>query len=569
MSQASSSANRTMVIHPGSLNLRIGRAWDPRPCVVPHVVAWRKKKSDVVEDVASLPPADGYRHGEDVNVDDVDKVTRPFLQGSLKALCGPESRMKVSKLNSTIEVVRFEVDTKDFAMRNESDAPKFLVADEALDISSTGNDPLDYDLIWPIRNGKLHVTAQRSLTAVLSDIETIWTETLRQKFEISKAQLHQYRCILVVADIYNRNHVKQLINMLLVHMNFSSVIIHQESVCATYGCGVSSAVVIDVGHQKTSVSCVDDGISLDLTRITFDFGGDDVTRMFHKLLLKSGFPKKSCDLRKTSDKLVMDDLKQKHCTLYPNGVKVERIDFSDTHKYHIFYTASEVIQAPLSFFYPSLHGVTPATFGVRYASVNQGDSEDPHDENYLLATKPKYSDASCKKTQKQHEKPLHDSAASAESRAAVKRLEEAIVWSISQCNDADREVKRRCVSSFLLVGGGLGNFTNVERVLASKLRDEVMLQYSSISRGGGGVDGCGDDEHDVDDEDHKTMKMLLSKDLYMRVVTRPKDLDPAMIVWKGASVMSCLDTAQELWIEQSEWKQHGLKVLRERCAFVW
>ena len=65
-----------------------------------------------------------------MNVDDVDKVTRPFLQGSLKALCGPESRMKVSKLNSTIEVVRFEVDTKDFAMRNESDAPKFLVADE-------------------------------------------------------------------------------------------------------------------------------------------------------------------------------------------------------------------------------------------------------------------------------------------------------------------------------------------------------------------------------------------------------------------------------------------------------
>ena len=96
------------------------------------------------------------------------------------------------------------------------------------------------------------------------------------------------------------------------------------------------------------------------------------------------------------------------------------------------------------------------------------------------------------------------------------------MWSISQCNDADREVKRRCVSSFLLVGGGLGNFTNVERVLASKLRDEVMLQYSSIGRGGGGIDGCGDDEHDVDDEDHKTMKMLLSKDLYMRVVTRPK-----------------------------------------------
>ena len=37
--------------------------------------------------------------------------------------------------------------------------------------------------------------------------------------------------------------------------------VHQESVSATYGSGLSSACVVDVGDQKTSLCCVEDGVS--------------------------------------------------------------------------------------------------------------------------------------------------------------------------------------------------------------------------------------------------------------------------------------------------------------------
>ena len=40
-----------------------------------------------------------------------------------------------------------------------------------------------------------------------------------------------------------------------------AIIVHQESVCATFGSGLSSACVVDVGDQKTSVCCVEDGVS--------------------------------------------------------------------------------------------------------------------------------------------------------------------------------------------------------------------------------------------------------------------------------------------------------------------
>lgn len=41
----------------------------------------------------------------------------------------------------------------------------------------------------------------------------------------------------------------------------TATIVHQESVCATFGSGLSSACVVDVGDQKTSLCCVEDGVS--------------------------------------------------------------------------------------------------------------------------------------------------------------------------------------------------------------------------------------------------------------------------------------------------------------------
>lgn len=43
--------------------------------------------------------------------------------------------------------------------------------------------------------------------------------------------------------------------------SYAAIIVHQESVCATFGSGLSSACVVDVGDQKTSLSCVEDGVS--------------------------------------------------------------------------------------------------------------------------------------------------------------------------------------------------------------------------------------------------------------------------------------------------------------------
>lgn len=42
---------------------------------------------------------------------------------------------------------------------------------------------------------------------------------------------------------------------------------------------VGYACVVDMGDQKTSISCVEDGISHPETRIHLDYGGADITQV--------------------------------------------------------------------------------------------------------------------------------------------------------------------------------------------------------------------------------------------------------------------------------------------------
>lgn len=75
---------------------------------------------------------------------------------------------------------------------------------------------------------------------------------------------------------------------------------------------------------------------------------------------------------------------------------------------------------------------------------------------------------------------------------------------------------------------------------------------------------------------------------HLDIVTSPKEMDPAMtgneiylicfwifnfyfgsLAWKGAAVMSCLESAPELWIQAAEWQKCGLRILREKAPFMW
>uniref|UniRef100_A0AAX7SJI0 Actin-related protein 8 n=1 Tax=Astatotilapia calliptera TaxID=8154 RepID=A0AAX7SJI0_ASTCA len=581
------SGNFVVVIHTGSRTLRIGRATDTLPVTVPHVIARRHKQSGqpCYEDAWLLreglnKPESNEQRQNGLKMVDQAIWSKKMSNGVRRT---PVSADQARAYNCQIRPAVLDSSSR-VKWTNTTHHPPYLVGEEALYVNPTDC----YNIHWPVVRGQLNVHAGPggSLTAVLADLETIWSHVIQKHLEIPLKDLKYYRCILLVPDIYNRQHIKEVVNMLLLNIGFSAIIVHQESVCATFGSGLSSACVVDVGDQKTSICCVEDGVSHRNSRLCLAYGGSDVTRTFFWLLQRAGFPYRDCQLSNRLDCQLLQHLKETFCHLDQDisGLQDHEFQTRFPEAPALLYQVrlgDEKLQAPMGLFYPTTFGIV----GQKMSSLqfrSQGDSEDPHDEHYLLATQSKQDQSSKSAADRKaisrpsgclegemssqggtgdlSDLPRKLGAAHGESLMGAGEVEEpvsahlsrktaimsqfeskalgldkAVLHSIDCC--ASDETKRKMYSSILVVGGGL-MFHGVQEFLLHRIINKMPPSFRRL----------------VDN---------------VEVVTRPKDMDPRLISWKGGAVLACLDTTQEMWIHQREWHRFGVRMLRERAAFVW
>ncbi|XP_069499736.1 actin-related protein 8 isoform X2 [Ambystoma mexicanum] len=519
-------SNFIIVIHPGSTTLRIGRATDTLPVNIPHVIARRHKQQGQPTYRDKWLLRDGLNKPE----------SNEQRQNGLKMVDQAIWSKKMSNGTRRIPVSPDQARAYNKQMR-----PAILDHSCGMKWTSTSHHP-------PFLVGEEY-----------------------------------YRCILLVPDIYNRQHVKELVNMTLMKMGFSGIVVHQESVCATFGSGLGSACVVDVGDQKTNVCCVEDGISHRNTRLCLAYGGSDVTRCLYWLMQRAGFPYRDCQLSNPLDCLLLQQLKETftHLDQDISGLKDHEFQVRHPDSPTLLYQlriGDERLQAPMALFYPATFGIVGQKMTtLQYRS--QGDPEDPHDEHYLLATQSKQDQSAkamadrralsktggfegdqsdeildrirpqevelgssvndCLGSRNESQEPptAHMSRKTAISQFEGKALglDKAILHSIDCCSSED--TKKKMYSSILVVGGGL-MFNKAQEFLQHRILHKMPPSFRRVVEN-------------------------------VEVITRPKDMDPRLIAWKGGAVLACLDTTQELWIYQREWQRFGVRMLRERAAFMW
>ncbi|XP_064632876.1 actin-related protein 8-like [Lineus longissimus] len=573
-----------VVIQPGSYNLRIGRASDPYPQTIPHCIARRHRfpgKQKHYEDPWMVRPEfshSEFKHQLKAAVKTADEVllTRPMMSGEYRKST-QYKQLLTSNMQSKGETTEVMSPTH---WTNTHSKPQYLIGEEALHVKPSDH----YNLYWPIRRGRLnlHPGPNGSLTAVLQDLETIWSEAIKNSLDIPLKNLKHYRAVVLIPDIYNRLHVKELLNIVLNRMGFSSAIVIQESVCATFGTGVGSACIVDVGDQKTSVCCVEDGISHRDTRFHMDFGGIDISRSFYVLLHRISFPYKEVSLSKRMDALLLQELKESFCHLDQDSSGATQQSFQVKHpneriRKYCLWMGDECILAPMAFFCPDLLGIKGENLTHVQQDTIVGDAEDPYDDFYLQQTQ---QQSSKKKAEAETEASQNadmpaslnedsisnimpsqfdedsidqsDSITISETQTSTRpasqmeekiveeklpllALDQAVLKSIDRCESDD--MKKRMYSCIVVVGGGM-MFEGAQSWLQYRIWTQMPGHF----------------------------RLQLET---MDVITRPKDFDPRLTCWKGAAILACLDTGQELWVKQREWKKYSVKVLRERAPFVW
>ncbi|KAL3851810.1 hypothetical protein ACJMK2_015515 [Sinanodonta woodiana] len=579
--------NTVVIIHPGSLNLRIGRASDTFPVTIPHCIARKKKDASSTDYKSSWMIRSESMHGEmkqqqklALKLAEDTMASKPMSSGEYRQPIPPR---QYHAFNGAVKCVNTDVICSKKWTNTDNQSP-YIIGDEALYCLPRSG----YILNWPVRRGhlNLHDGPGGSMSAVLADLEVIWGQAIEQFLDIPLKDLKIYRAILLIPDVYEHKHVKELMSLLLDRLGFGSAIVHQESVCAAFGTGVSSACIVDIGDQKTSICCVEDGISLKNTRITMEYGGCDISRCLHTLMGRAGFIPKDIDLSNTVDCLLLQEIKETCCHLDQDsyGVIEQTIQIKKPEQKIVKYSlkfGDEFHLAAFSVFFPDIYGLQ-GTHLVHVQKRFSGDPEDPHDEFYLRQTQ---SQQQSSKPSKKKETSTADISTrdetslsmfedsqlisaqmdedsidgqdgltttdnvkiprrteldeeqeqEAEEVTQLMGIDQAILHSVDKC--AGDELKKKMYSCIVVVGGGM-NFEGAQQWLQYRVWVGMPAQY----------------------------RLMLET---MDVITRPKETDPQLTSWKGATILACLDTTHELWIKKKEWDQFNVRMLRERAPFVW
>lgn len=374
-----SSGAKTIVIHIGSQNLRVGLANDALPKTVPMVIARRADKSESEEnegepapkraklDNGLPPPEPEKRFGEEFakKFSGMSQDLKVRMRMNKRKVL-PQSRDMVTSYNrrNTYETITEHNDTMRIEwtdpMSTPGGPPEYITGKAALRIPDQSTPR--YKLYWPIKHGWLNEEDYSSKRFLYDDIRIILEEAIKTQLELNlrtRDDWAQYSVVIVIPDYYERNYVTALLDMAILEFGFGRVCFIQESLASSFGAGFTTCCIVDIGAQKTSVSCVEDGMIIDNSRVNLKYGGRDITDQFVKMIIYNHFPYSELNLNRRYDFQLAEELKAKYCTMTEADISVQLYDFhlrapnQDTRKY-TFKIYDEVILAPMGLFKPQV-----------------------------------------------------------------------------------------------------------------------------------------------------------------------------------------------------------------------
>lgn len=392
--------SKIIVIHPGSQNLRIGFASDALPKTIPMVLAAKfpQTESEMYE---ALPrrqfeaKTTDQQYGEewskkyqkmsnDLKVD-MRANKRKVLPNSKELVVNYNRRTEPEEIpihNDPLQIDWTELES----LEDPNSAASCFIGQAGLRVPDDSNPK--FKLWWPMRNGWMNEDEYLTAEHLWDDFETLLDKAIRQELGLTRnSTWKNYSCVFVIPDLYDKKYVEQILKSCMTWFEFSRICFLQESMAATFGAGYTQACVVDVGAQKTSIACVEDGLVMEDSRINLKFGGWDVTETFIKMMLYDNFPYQEINLQRRYDFLLAEELKMKHCTLSQADISVQLYQFhlrapnQPTYKYQ-FKTYDEVILAPMGFYDPAIFDSSAKLRGRRKLldrSYNAYDVDMPDD----------------------------------------------------------------------------------------------------------------------------------------------------------------------------------------------
>ncbi|KAI3915451.1 hypothetical protein MKW92_031925 [Papaver armeniacum] len=546
-----------VVINPGSANVRIGLAQEQTPFDVPQFIAHhmrgldKESKLKYLDQILNSQITPSQHLEREKAYDTIASLLKiPFLDEEVvnntfprKTVrvdgCKPQSNKDDSTFTWTnvMEKSRtMAADVENLVTEGVKDEPsvqaegvdggdsnmdeyKFresICGEEALKISP--EEP--YSVRRPIRRGHFNVSQHYPLQQVLEDLHAIWDWVLNEKLHIPQAERNMYSAILVVPETFDSREIKEMLSIILRDLRFSTAVVHQESLAAAFGNGLSTACIVNMGAQVTSIMCVEDGVAVPTTGVTLPFGGEDISRCLLWIQRHhQTWPSIHTDpLGKPVDIVMLNKLKETNCQIQDGEIDAIAIVRSyegvpaGAHKTKL--TALNVYIWHMD--YPK-DGV--------YVGPNGGASMW---DNYQVLPRLKKEDNV--------------------------GLAEAISKSILSTGNL-LPPKMKNYLMFMIFCMWKVEADSITTIIAGRIDLQRKL-FCSILLVGGVAKTTGL----VPAVEERVLHAIPSNEAIDTVEVLPSRSDPTSLSWKGGAILAMLDFGREAWIHREDWIRNGIHI---------
>ncbi|KAH3669265.1 hypothetical protein OGAPHI_001386 [Ogataea philodendri] len=596
--------SKIVVLQPGSANVRVGLSSDVDPLVIPNLVAHRRPAGAAPTET-SVDPLRTVDQESDIHLTD-----ERFAEAKRTVTASFKERMKFYKRrilpNSNEQCYNYNKRVQPESIPDLDDVHKLDYFDKVREDYVTGSDVYrikdleNWDIRSPFLSGKLNDKdpTYRSEQELQGDIELLLWDALKRFNIFSKKTLNTYNCVLVVPNLYDKAYCEKLTGYLF-KLGFGQVAVIQEGLAATFGSGVSSACVIDIGASSTKICCIEEGYIFPDSVIELSYGSNDITRALIKNLIGQQFPYREINLNNLRDWALATQLKENIVTFNDANVAVQIFKFVNrqpgklSEKYE-FKAFDDVMISPLGLFYPELF--TEAGEPRKESTLLGKLSPNKQLVPGLLAVDPAKSVAQKNQTEhvlisemgtKEVVEQLARTSEEGDSQVDAKQtqvsqtndyrvnmtpLDKAIIESITYAGHGDQQRIEKLYQNLLVVGGG-SNIEGLDTILQDRLHlnRTPLLASNKLAE----ITKLAQQWKDKDKDKELTAQQI--EDLNnmvagggvttIEVIANDENLDPSMLVWKGAAVFARLKIVEELWIGEKYWDIFGGRTLSYTTLF--
>eukprot|EP01080_Neovahlkampfia_damariscottae_P007379 gene7379-11701_t len=477
--------NKILIIQPSSYELKIGLSNSEEPKIIPHCLI----------DFVKCEKEDNFYYEEKKVNQEEEKEIHQTKHEVIKNI------QEISEKNRRTIKEKFIIrkTTKEEKIESEKLNEKELIGIKAIEYSKNNSEG---NLFYPIKSGYFNTCTNRSLLYVSDCLEKIWKSEIEKL--ISKEEYEETSVFYILPDKFDKVEIQYVLKILLKNFGFKEVFLHTENICSAFSVGLSSVCVVDFGETKTSVSFINEGLSVKKSQHVLPYGGISMSKLLFELLNEEKLTK--FPLTNFSDSIqrrIFTEIREKHSHLHPGDEFFQNATFKFNETTYEVDIGDSCYLSALGFFYPEL-----------YLPYSEFDHEN------RVSSFEDFEEKKKKEKKKRERKPL----------------DEMIVDSIEKSEvDLLSSNKKKAKIEVLLVGGN-SLIPGLTQILEKRLIEHYSKKFPNVT-------------------------------IKVNVMTTLKYFQPQISSWKGAQIVTLLESNKEMWINRKEFDTLGLKIVKEKVPF--